>query len=364
MTKSRTMTPSTTRREFLLKSVKATISSAVLFGLESCRGGKDPEIRALTEALAAAKLQKKPCVIIKLPAAAEEKQQIGEALVAHAYDCDELEFSTAMNQLLPDFEIHQLFAEAVFVVLSAEEVNAARISMERGEMFIVVNDKGERERGTVATVADAVDRGRFKQIVGELLHGERNSILQKRAEASRRGLSADQSAAIDHYIHTAATPADFDKAAMAVRWHYNSNCPLAWQFEARPSSGVPITGPASNGPWLVLLNSKITSAEVAELNTAVASSVPYLINLQYEAKAPIEKLAIQILLEQYFMDLMNRWNGATGASPALGLPFNIERTEDVGCGNDSHGRDMGILCGTGFASPASRKFINYYRAPK
>ncbi|MBI3820395.1 MAG: hypothetical protein HY286_17020 [Planctomycetes bacterium] len=263
------------------------------------------------------------CVVLRLPDAPEDKQTIGEAWVRYIYECDNRGLAVLDRMAPPDFELHAIFAEAVFVFLTKEEAEAAAVPFKTGESLCWIDIHRARLGGAAAAVGDHCHRDTFVKNMNGMLHGRENEILIKRAAACEAGMNAGERRALRAHIENGETPKNWkDGIARVVGRQQN---PLNEYQRERGGFGgwrgiQMAEDPDGNGwmgiSWLRLVNIKIENDDEPYTSATALRNAPYLINLLLSAAPGDRRLRIEALLEESF-----RTVGATRGMP--GLPFGI-----------------------------------------
>ncbi|MBI3820393.1 MAG: hypothetical protein HY286_17010 [Planctomycetes bacterium] len=362
---------STTRRKFIQYSALVAAGAAYGPGFWKCfaqesrqasRPASNPSNKsALDEGLACAAATGQLCVVLRLPDAPEERQKIGEAWIGYLFDCDNNGKYIGGSKELPDFELHALFAETVFVFLTKKEAADARLAMSDGESFCWIDANRKCVGRANAATAEICNRDLFVKSIGTLLHGENNDLLQKRADESYAQMTPEARGAIVKHIEWEYERLDINRKTLWLRDNVGRRSELLWRFDGQASGSVHWTGelleddlPSS---WVRLVNSKLERKDdvfFAEIGLRRAS---YFINLIRVTKSNNKKFMIYAILEHAFLEADK--SRRAGCLP-FGVRLGTKHGQSNGCGGiDGDENVPGSACGMGESGPVSRKFINY-----
>lgn len=349
-----------TRRDFLTKSA-AVAGAGFIHGFNRCfeqdsRPATRPSITkpdALARAIEAAVRDFKPCIIIEMPVAAAQKQQLGLALLKYIYNTDNDGKFLGNYKEFPDFEMHALFAEAVFILLTKTEVAAAVPEAKSGNVHIL-GARGEWERSAEIPTADLLVKESFKLSIRELLHGKDNEILIKRAAECEARVTPGLRRAMQQFIE-GRPPENFPKRFADESLSVLLTSPTSWNLDR--SVEVRFKG-RSPEAWLRAANVATTDEQIKIFKESLGSQIPWLLN-QARIGNVNTKFIIGAMLE-YYLCATNK--DSVGAWLPYGLSLGSRTGRMNGCGGlTPDGEERRAACGMGSPGPASRQFINYIR---
>lgn len=350
------------RREFLQIAARDALAAGAFLQFGKFRNiyiqdSRPAGASAFDAALAASKREGRPCVAFVLPSDLNERVAIGDKLVEYLYGVHSGEGGSLKLDKAPNFEIHALFTEAIFIFLSRKEAGSRIGGFVESESAVLLRDDGARAAGAPLPTLKFIDPAQFIQIVGALLHGADLELLKKRAELCAKNAGAEWKNASDRFINYVESHPMDAKAVFAAWSRYVSDSSFAWQHREQAASDAR-ERTALCGIWLKQGWPAIPAADYGILQKETRANIPSLVLLLQQKNISAERRnAILILIEN---DLFSY--AEVAGEPAQPLPFGLHlettKAKSSGCGDQYWGEDV-FDCGMARASAMSRKLIRF-----
>lgn len=284
--------------------------------------------RHFHDAVAAAKLLKRPMLVVRVPEKPLDVERLG-GLFVFAIDGDVFPVGHGTASApAPQFthlyhlDWHELLAEVVVVFLSGNEIRENIKNAVAGENIILAGSDGARISGGVLEPSEmyVLSSGKAFEKLRVLIHGPNGELLKSRADAAWNALSSQAREPFQQFLAAGRADHEFaddltpeQKAARKLEYHRNRTAAL-------PAEPPGTTGklPRPAAQLLYHVDAKMSDATERHLLYYLQDALPWIVAQRAAAaeKDPHRQSRARALIETAFEN-----SDAPRAEPLL--PFGI-----------------------------------------